>query len=310
VELKVTEKLVIAYRNNITFVVVGCGGTGGYLVRDLARIIGVVNKQFNFRHNMLLIDGDKVEPKNLNRQNFISEDLSINKAEILAARYSAAYGIDISFLGKYIKTENLGEVRDAINSFGNSVVLIGCVDNNKTRHMLHDLYRTYNFNNITYVDGGNEEHAGQVVISTKRCWTVNGADIPIQIQDIVELFALEANDKHPDEVSCAEHAVSSPQDISTNMLAAQIIFGYCNSILVSSRSVLWTGDRKDKYKSWAGVRPISGHVTYFDSRNSKTSTQDFSEAVQTQLKEIRLIQQSQIDQYLARCVTEDIERGF
>ena len=71
---------------DMKFIVVGAGGTGGYLIRDLARLIGTFNLQNNMDMSIIVIDGDKVEPKNLIRQNFIKSDLGKYKAEVMAAR--------------------------------------------------------------------------------------------------------------------------------------------------------------------------------------------------------------------------------
>ena len=90
--------------------VIGCGGTGGHLIPNLARAISVVNKLANGdreRLNLIIADGDIVEHKNLVRQHFINRDLAKNKAEVLAERYSAAFGMEIGAISKDIENEDV-----------------------------------------------------------------------------------------------------------------------------------------------------------------------------------------------------------
>ncbi|MDP2659595.1 MAG: ThiF family adenylyltransferase, partial [Dehalococcoidia bacterium] len=49
-------------------VVVGCGGTGGFVAEGLCRLLPK-------EQNILLVDHDRVEPHNLRRQAFFSGDV-------------------------------------------------------------------------------------------------------------------------------------------------------------------------------------------------------------------------------------------
>ena len=57
-------------QTSVKIVVLGVGGTGGYLLPHLYRIAYAVKK--NIR--IIVCDGDTVETKNLIRQNFIEQD--------------------------------------------------------------------------------------------------------------------------------------------------------------------------------------------------------------------------------------------
>src|SRR5512143_3997366 len=70
--------------------VIGCGGTGGWVIPHLARLIKSLGVG-----SLTIADGDKVEPKNLTRQNFVASDVGEFKSIALAKRYSAAFGIPI-----------------------------------------------------------------------------------------------------------------------------------------------------------------------------------------------------------------------
>lgn len=305
--LRVPEKLVFASQNPYKFVVIGCGGTGSYLIRDLARIIGITNKQFNRSDTILLIDGDVVENKNLARQNFVLNDVSKNKAQVLAGRYSSAFGLQIGFISEYLRGNNL----TCVTNDGCTLVYIGCVDNNKTRHLIHNLYRKTIHSNAIYIDSGNEEYAGQVVLSATSGYTTNGNNISLvpnpynsnspYIKDAVEMFTLEANDRHPDELSCAEHSVSSPQNIATNIMAANVIFNYCNAILSASANVLYRANRNlEIYESYKTVRAVGAHVTYFNSKTGTTSIQGFENDVCTVIERTKKNRESQITEEKSR----------
>ena len=179
-----------------------------------------------------------MEDKNLNRQNFISRDINMNKARVLADRYGRAFGLEIDFLDEYLTdTDILNKIIEAYRP--NIPVLVGAVDNNKTRKILYDVFSSRR--NIFYLDAGNEEWAGQVVCGfnagkemkpqtgTRRAQHFN-------LPSICDIFpeVLEAQDKLPTEMSCAERSESAPQNIFTNQTAATLMLGFTNTILTAN----------------------------------------------------------------------------
>ena len=59
---------------------------------DLYRLLYALERPVKF----IICDGDKVEPKNLVRQNFTEADLGENKARVIAERYSEVFGLETS----------------------------------------------------------------------------------------------------------------------------------------------------------------------------------------------------------------------
>lgn len=59
--------------------IIGCGGVGSWLAPSLALLVG--------KDNVVLVDGDKLETKNLNRQLFSSRMVGANKADALGKLY-------------------------------------------------------------------------------------------------------------------------------------------------------------------------------------------------------------------------------
>jgi molybdopterin/thiamine biosynthesis adenylyltransferase len=209
----------IRTNTNLNIFIVGCGGTGGYVVRDLTRLLGLYQSNKTQRINLTLIDKDVVENKNLTRQNFIRNDIGKNKAEVLATRYGPPNGLTIGFVDSYLTDKN------AVEIFGkyDVSIIIGCVDNNATRKIIDKYYKTRTSGDSIYIDAGNTEWTGQVVLSHKDF--AGGAS-----DTIADLYPMDG-DKHPDDTSCAEAALSSPQNILTNIMAANIIVSYMNQIL-------------------------------------------------------------------------------
>lgn len=176
-------------------VVVGCGGTGSWLLPKLVKTIndGIRKSIIRKDVKLILIDGDIVEEKNLVRQNFIEQDIGQNKAEVMASRYGPHLINENGaiFIDKYIadseRYEKLtAEDKDFYFNFEEmynflecysipsaqrgmkySRVVFNLVDNNIARQTLHKIvsgmidndYKTY------VIDVGNDMYNGQAFTS-------------------------------------------------------------------------------------------------------------------------------------------------
>lgn len=136
---------------NIVYVI-GVGGTGGFLVPHLSRYIASL--PYSKYTAIVLVDGDMVERKNIIRQNFVEQDIEKNKAQVLASRYSSAFGVPIIAVQSHLTEENidslfharfayqiitqhlLPDVPFGNNSINVNYMVISCVDNNKTRNLI------------------------------------------------------------------------------------------------------------------------------------------------------------------------------
>lgn len=197
---------------NINIYQIGCGGNGSYLVSKIARMIATKYKNISYT----LVDKDKVEEKNLNRQNFISNDLGLYKAEVLSQRYSTVFDIEIKYINEFININNINQIipKKNINTVTqNFYIIIGCVDNNKSRLIINN-YLKQNFKEDEYIwiDVGNELNFGQIFINYNK----------YNMFDFIP--NINTNDKHPDELSCAEHLVSGEQSLNINIMASLLTF--------------------------------------------------------------------------------------
>jgi hypothetical protein len=106
-------------------------------------------------------------------------------------------------------------------------ILVGCVDNNKSRQLCHQVFQKAD--NLIYIDSGNGEYTGQVVCGIRR----KGRTYYKPIGEVYPDVLTDA-DKFPTELSCAEAAVSAPQSIVANIMAATAVVSYIYNILVLS----------------------------------------------------------------------------
>ena len=130
----------------VKVVMLGAGGTGGYVAPYVFRLLHMLGRPARF----IICDGDIVEPKNLDRQNFVPADLGENKARVLAERYSTVLGMETEYVPNFI--EKLPDLMELIEPkewelhphssrrTKEMVLLLGCVDNNKTRQLCHQAF--------------------------------------------------------------------------------------------------------------------------------------------------------------------------
>ncbi len=205
-----------------TIVMLGAGGTGGYAAPHIYRLAHTLSRHVCF----MIADGDIVEEKNLVRQNFIHADLGRNKAAVLAERYASAFGMEIAYSPEFIENEEaLTQMLTPATRLNELVILIGAVDNNKSRRMCHNVFARAQ--DMVYIDSGNGQYTGQVVCGIRRNGRTYYKPVGTLYPDI-----LEDTDKFPTELSCAEAAVSAPQSVVANVMAATAILSYLYDILV------------------------------------------------------------------------------
>lgn len=215
---------------------IGCGGTGSYIIPNLVRLIANSKQPIC----LTIADADLVENKNLVRQNFIKSDVGKNKAEALAKRYSAAFGIQIQFIPKYLETaEDVGNaLRNAsangVAFGGQTPLVISCVDNIKSRSFMVEALRLYYPYRGYLLDCGNEDVAGQVLLSClsdEKTATTGVYRTPHIFEVFPELKERAKTDKLASELSCAEMAESSAQFGFVNLTAATLALNFIYDLL-------------------------------------------------------------------------------
>lgn len=198
--------------------VVGTGGTGTFFIKEFSRFL--YGNRTPVRR-LFLIDGDRVEAKNLERQAFEEEDIGRPKAQVLSEVLEGAFGLRWHALDLYLTREE--EIRSLFQE--NTIPLVvGCVDNHACRLLLEKVFRKEK--NIIYLDSANEFTAGEVVIAGKEKGRVKGACRSFYFPDI-----LKGDRRDVTEMSCEELNHASPQHISVNMMAGNVLLSAVCRIL-------------------------------------------------------------------------------
>ena len=196
---------------------VGCGGTGGHAAESLCRILPSYSE-------LILIDHDRVEERNLARQNFTRSELDGLKSEVLAKRLSQKFGRGVGYSTLPVSMVNLPSPG----------LVIGCVDNGIARREI-EKKAWASFQNSYYqypswwVDAGNGDSYGQVIIGNGRqvsfddkqpevCWEL---PMPtIQRPDLLK--------QAPRERSCAEIDEQNP---TINLVMAALVVDVVRRII-------------------------------------------------------------------------------
>lgn len=245
---------------NTQLTIVGVGGTGGFLAANAARLLWGLKQQRAAAHaepplahpafggpppedvpDVLLVDGDLVERKNVVRQDFRPSDVGRPKALVLAERMSP-YALTVSAYPRYL---NRGTPFRELVPEG--AVVVGCIDNAATRRVLHE--RLSRYRDVVYLDAGNgavrplgedatradasrqreSGWSGQVVCGVRRR---GETIIPFPGEVMPDLLEGEGpEDMVPDEVPCHAVVESQPQRFLTNLRAATVLAEYLGPLL-------------------------------------------------------------------------------
>jgi PRTRC genetic system ThiF family protein len=198
-------------RINNDVLVVGCGGTGGFVAEGLCRILPE-----NYR--IVLQDFDRVEERNLLRQNFFASDLGKFKAQALAERLSNNYRRPIGY-----KVFPFGLHFSSMYAVPS--IIIGCIDNAEARKQIckEPLMMQW------WIDAGNGHHSGQVLIGNMAEYGMKNSFLPtsgiaqalplpsLQLPGILEPVAVPL----PDCATAVQQEEQSP--IINQMMATLVL---------------------------------------------------------------------------------------
>jgi PRTRC genetic system ThiF family protein len=237
------RRLVIPSKINSLYVyLIGCGGTGSWLAPHLARYIRLfkeVNPETDL--HLYFVDPDTVEEKNTFRQNFIPSEIGMNKAEVLAMRYTMSAGMPITaFAGPFDKLRDDRPLRER----DCMTLLLGCVDNAAARRAISRRlnYHKYSPANGYWLDCGNHKYSGQVILSADGDASVDPfglkgrcSYIPSMENFHPELFKDDKTKKAKvsPRLSCAEIAMMDQQSLSINTTVASIAAHYLAGLLLT-----------------------------------------------------------------------------
>lgn len=144
-------------QGHFTVLIVGCGGTGGFVAEGLYRLLPA-------RATLMLVDPDLVEERNLGRQNFSLPDLGRFKSQVLAETLALKMGRAVAYSVLPISM---------LDSHGSGIV-IGCVDNGPARRDIAQKIVANSWH-PWWLDAGNGENYGQVLIGNRETQRLHDA---------------------------------------------------------------------------------------------------------------------------------------
>lgn len=204
----------------VTIVLVGCGGTGSWLAPSIVRFVLTMNQLHENSARVFFFDPDRVEEKNIYRQNFCFAEIGRNKAETLASRMSRAWGQEIQAV-PLVFDSKIG----ILDWHSKTVVLVGCVDNAAGRKTI-STYVDNHPESSYWLDCGNEKSSGQILFGggEKRVKPLGGmiryAPHPgKQCPDLLEPLP-RLIEQPQGNLSCAELAMAGLQGLSVNQRIA------------------------------------------------------------------------------------------
>jgi hypothetical protein len=175
--------------------IIGCGGVGSWLAPAIAMLTGP--------KEITLIDGDVLEPKNLNRQLFDSRSIGANKADALAQKYGCH-----SMPKWYSNTSFEHSRRDW---------LLVSVDNHAARR---DALSACDMSGCSAIIGANETHSSEAYVYLSE-WRGTAID-PRHYYPEIETD--QSDDPRRAAIGCTgEVQQRNPQLATANMMAAAMM---------------------------------------------------------------------------------------
>lgn len=243
--------MLVRQAQAVDFFLVGAGGTGSWVAPQIFRLARALNDAGRTTQ-VIIIDHDRVEEGNVGRSNFANAEIGRYKAQTLAARYGAAWGVRAGFVVERFTSEVIKEASGTVNSLK---VIVGCVDNAAARRALaaatkarHDnsfgIYEDgCRVHSIIYIDCGNfTDEGGQVLIGTasepehlRGCLPnrsfCNALPAPgWQHPELLEDREEELTDNN---LSCAEMMRRNAQSLMVNHFVASICGDYLMRLLLT-----------------------------------------------------------------------------
>ncbi len=155
--------------NRLRIIQVGAGGTGSFAALAIARFMYEL-KDAGKAVELLIVDPDRVESGNIPRSNFCAAEIGSFKAQALAKRITLAWGLDCHYANESFDAEV--HLKPTSGDYRTLTVIVGCVDNHLARREMHSAvekyqgYRSDDAANIWWIDGGNGEFSGQILIGS------------------------------------------------------------------------------------------------------------------------------------------------
>ncbi|MGK7953131.1 MAG: ThiF family adenylyltransferase [Xenococcaceae cyanobacterium] len=246
------KPIILPAYQQIEFYLVGCGGTGSWLVPSICRIARTLERQSKTT-TLILIDADLVEQKNVLRQNFCDAEIGLNKAQTLALRYSLSWGIQIEALPDSFNPDIIA--RDYYHRDNKLKIIIGCVDNALARQSITraiSQYQSWQTRDIPtelwWLDCGNHANSGQILIGSHLSTELDAYQfhqlgcikLPAPCLQHPELLEPKPEELSESNISCAEIALLNTQSLAINQRIAAEAASYLVQLITGKLNRLAT----------------------------------------------------------------------
>lgn len=228
----------LAHPDGLHLVLVGCGGTGSWLAPAVVRLARAWSEDLGWSVAVTFVDPDVVEARNTFRQNFCAAEVGVPKAEALAVRYSAAWGVPITARPTQFKSDVL-----RAPSYSTTHILLGCVDNGAARKSLNETLDGLSYHGtprVWWIDAGNTRAGGQVLVGSARerrdlhhAFTIPGlcTALPSPGWQRPELLETTPEEAAGDDLDCAELAIQNSQGLTVNQVMAAHVADVLNRLV-------------------------------------------------------------------------------
>lgn len=239
-----------------TIVLVGCGGTGGFLAEAVCRLL------LDTPARLYLVDPDRVEAHNVARQAFDRREIGRFKAEVLAERLARRFGREIGYsvlpYDRELHARVFGNARSRLN------LLLGCVDNAAARRAIAATLdeRAWNHTyapsslSVWWLDCGNGRSSGQVLLGNvtrpeglrgaffARSGVCHALPAPsLQRPDLLNAPPPASESGPGYTPDCAEAVVRGDQGPTINQVVTAIAASYVEKLLAGT--CRWMGSYFD-----------------------------------------------------------------
>lgn len=224
-----TDNYLISTTNPISVNLIGAGGTGSKVLTALMEMNHSLIELGHVGLQVRLWDDDIITEANLGRQRFAECETGLYKSVALINRVNRFSGTNWKAETQKFEKDGLGRLPE----YAQATIYITCVDNVKTRFGVAEILkeignrRNYRDTSKYWLDFGNSQHTGQVLLSTigaikqpnsEKYETV--ASLPMITDEFGEL--LKQSEQEDDTPSCSLADALEKQDLFINSSLTQM----------------------------------------------------------------------------------------
>ena len=224
-----TDNYLLNPTNPITVNLIGAGGTGSKVLTALMEMNHSLIELGHAGLQVRLWDDDIITEANLGRQRFAECETGLYKSVALINRCNRWSGTNWKAETRKFGKDKLGKIPDEARA----VITITCVDTVQARFEIAEILNTlsnrrnYRDTSKYWLDFGNSQHTGQVLLSTigtikqpqsEKFETV--ANLPMVTEEFGEL--LKQSELEDNTPSCSLAEALEKQDLFINASLTQI----------------------------------------------------------------------------------------